>query len=391
MLTAGVNSVIEAQPMAAGYVHKQVIDWIKQMLEFPKEAGGVLVSGGSEANYTALAVARNARAEVDMKAKGMQGVQRRMVVYVSDGGHHCLERSVELLGIGSENLRWIESDDECRIKLSSLKAAINEDKKAGYLPFCIIGNAGTVDAGAFDDFHALADLAGKEKLWFHIDGAFGGWVKISKTHKHLADGFERADSLAVDLHKWMYMPYGIGCTLVKDRLAHYSTFVYGHEAQYLKSGSDLIKENSTTLDSPHSLALPLSREFRGLKAYMLLRAHGWGKYGRLIQQNIDQARYLGELVQRDPEMELCAPVASNVVCFRFNPGNLSEDELNKLNKAIATEANKIRFWMISDTNVKGNWVLRAAITNHRSKREDFDYVFNLVKELGQKAISHPQN
>jgi len=124
---------------------------------------------------------------------------------------------------------------------------------------------------------------------------------------------------------------------------------------------------------------------------MLLRAHGWGKYGRLIQQNINQARYLGDLVQRDPEMELCAPVASNVVCFRFNPGNLSEDELNKVNKAIAVEANKIRFWMISDTNVKGRWVLRAAITNHRSKLEDFDYVFNLVKELGHKAISHPQN
>ena len=387
MLTVGLNSLMETQPTAAGYIHKQVIDWIKEMLEYPKEAGGVLVSGGSEANYTALAVARNARAEVDMKGKGMQGVPHKMIIYVSDGGHHCLERSVELLGIGGENLRWIESDDECKIKVDSLKKAIKTDKKAGNHPFCIIGNAGAVDTGAFDDFNSLADLASKEKMWFHIDGAFGSWVKISKTHKHLADGLERADSVAVDLHKWMYMPYGIGCTLVKDKLAHYSTFVYGHDAQYLKAGHDLVAERGDLLTNPHQLALPLSREFRSLKAYMLLRAHGRGKYSRLIQQNIEQAKYLADLVSKDPDMELTAPVASNVVCFRYNPGGLSEDELNALNKTIADEVNKIRFWMFSDTNVKGRWSLRAAVTNHRSKQDDFDYAYKLVKELGHKALS----
>ena len=387
MLTAGINTPLEEPPFAAGYTHNQVIKWIKEMLEYPKEAGGVLVSGGSEANFTALAVARNARAEIDMKGKGMQGVSRKMTLYVSDGGHHCLERSVELLGIGSDNLRWIESDDYFKIKIDSLKKAIKSDRDAGYHPFCVIGNAGTVDAGAFDNLNSLADLAAKEKMWFHIDGAFGGWVKISKTHKHLADGLERADSVAVDLHKWMYMPYGIGCTLVKDKLAHYSTFVYGHEAQYIKASKVLTKESGEQLAAPDNLALPLSREFRSLKAYMLLRAYGRGKYSRLIQQNIEQAKYLADLVSSDPEMELTAPVASNVVCFRFNPGGLNDDDLNTLNKTIASGANKIKFWMISDTNVKGRWSLRAAIVNHRSRREDFDYIYGLVKELGRKALS----
>jgi aromatic-L-amino-acid decarboxylase len=212
-------------------------------------------------------------------------------------------------------------------------------------------------------------------------------VKISKTHRHLADGLERADSVAVDLHKWMYMPYGIGCTLVRDRLAHYSTFVYGHEAQYIKASRDLVKDFNERLIRPDTLALPLSREWRSLKAYMLLRAYGRNKYSQLIQQNIDQANYLASLIDNDEMLELTAPVASNVVCFRFNPGGLSEAELDSLNRKIISEVYRIRFWMISDTVIKGRFTLRAAITNHRSKRSDFDYVFNLVKELGQKTVS----
>lgn len=387
MLTAGLNVALEGLPGIDGYIHRQVIDWIKEMLDYPKAAGGVLVSGGSEANFTALAVARNARAEINMKAKGMQSVPRNMIIYVSEGGHHCLERSIELLGIGGENLRWIPTGDDCRIKIEALKEAISRDKNINYHPFCIIGNAGTVDTGAFDDFNSLADIAAQEKMWFHIDAAFGGWVKISKTHKKLADGLERADSVAIDLHKWMYMPYGIGCTLVRDRLAHYSTFVYGHEAKYIKSVSDLGEVQGDPLSSAYNLSLPLSRSFTSLKPYMLLRAYGREKYSRLIQQNLDQAKYLADRVVKDEEMELIAPVASNVVCFRYNPGGLTEAKLNELNKTIIGEIYKIRFWMISDTTIKGRFTLRAAITNHRSKREDFDYIYNLVKTLGHSALS----
>jgi len=388
MLTSGLNASLEILPSVDGYVHRQVIDWIKEMLDYPKEAGGVLVSGGSEANFTALAVARNASAEVDMKAEGMQGVPRKMIIYVSDGGHHCLERSVELLGIGGGSLRWIPSDDNYRIKIDALKEAISKDRKAGYHPFCIIGCAGTVDTGAFDDFNTLADLAAKEKMWFHVDAAFGGWVKISKTHRDLANGMERADSVAIDLHKWMYMPYGIGCTLVKDKLAHYRTFVYGHQAQYIKSVFERGQVQEDLLSDPTNLSLPLSRSFTSLRPYMLLRAYGRDKYSRLIQQNLDQAKYLAGLVEKDPEMELTAPVASNVVCFRFNPGGLSEGELDELNKKIIGEVYKIRFWMISDTVVKGRFTMRAAIVNHRSKRADFDYIHDLVKELGHKALQN---
>jgi aromatic-L-amino-acid/L-tryptophan decarboxylase len=383
MLRAGMNGAQEFT-LSEAHVHRWVIRWIKEMLGFPEEAGGVLVSGGSEANFTALAVARNAKANVDVKAKGVQGLSRKMTLYCSDEAHECLERSVELLGLGNEALRWIPTDDGCRVNVATLKKSIREDRKRNCHPFCIIGCAGTVNSGAFDDLNALADLARKENMWFHVDGAFGAWVKISRTHKRLADGMERADSLAVDLHKWMDMPYGIGCTLVKDRLAHYRTFVYGHEAEYLKTAFGHAQDQAV---NPHNLALPLSRSFSSLKAYMLLRAYGKTKYRRLVQQNIDQTNYLAELIRKDPRMEITAPVVSNIVCFRYRPTRLTEPELEKLNKGICEELNRRSFWMISDTTIRGRYMLRACSVNHRTRNEDLHFLVNEVKRIGNSRLS----
>jgi glutamate/tyrosine decarboxylase-like PLP-dependent enzyme len=387
MLASSTNHGLETV-VAGAYTHQQVIEWIKELLEYPKEAGGVLVSGGSEANFTCLAVARNAKAKKDMKTQGVYGQPERMTLYCSEETHHCLERSAELLGLGNDALRWLPTDDECRLKISSLRNAIKEDRKNNYHPFCIIGNAGTVNSGSFDDFRSIAEICKKEDLWFHIDGAFGSWVKLSKTHRHLADGIELADSLAVDLHKWMYMPYGIGCALVKHRLEHYKTFVYGHEAEYLKS-KDAVERilKIDVLNNPHNLALPLSRNFTSLKAYMLLRAYGKEKYSRLIQQNIDQINYLTRLIEAEPELEVTFPVMSNVVCFRYNPNNLTEQELEELNKMIIQDLYQINFWIISDTTIKGKYTLRACCTNHRSKKHDFDFLVNEVKKIGRKNYS----
>ena len=384
MLATGVNKATEQIPGINGYTHKQVIDWIKEMLDYPPEAGGVLVGGGSEANFTGLAVARNTKAKKDMKTGGVYGQPEKMTLYGSEEIHHCTERSVELLGLGNEALRRLPTNDDCTIRILALKKAISEDKAKGMHPFCIIGNAGTVNTGAFDDLKALRRIADEENMWLHVDGAFGAWVKLSETHRHLAEGIELADSLAVDLHKWMYMPYGIGCTLVKDRRAHYSTFVYGHEAEYLRSGMELPPD---VLCSPHNLSLQLSRNNTSLKAYMLLRAYGRNKYSRLVQQNLDQIRYLADLIEKEPNMELTAPVISNIACFRYNPGGLDEEQIEKLNKIIAQELWKINFWMVSDTRIKGRYMLRACNVNHRSRREDFDFLVGEVKKIGAKCVN----
>jgi len=383
MLTGAVNFSSEGKPSIAGYTHLQTINWIKELLEYPEEAGGVLVGGGSEANFTGIAVARNAMAKKDMKTQGIYGQPEKMVLYCSDQTHECIDRSVELLGFGNEALRWLPTDDNYVLKTSALTKAISEDRSNGYHPFCVIGNAGTVNVGAFDDFKALRKITDKENMWLHIDGAFGAWVKLSETHKHLADGMELADSLAVDLHKWMNMPYGIGCTLVKDKLAHYQTFVYGHEAEYIKSLEDY---NPDVLETAANLSLQLSRNNVSLKAYMLLRAYGRNKYARLIQQNIDQINYLTDMLRKEPKFEITAPVASNIVCFRYNPGNLDEAQLEKLNKQIAqTLWLTINFWIVSDTTIKGKYTLRACNVNNRSRREDFDFLINEIKKIGAEV------
>jgi glutamate/tyrosine decarboxylase-like PLP-dependent enzyme len=386
MLRAATNGAQEFS-FAEFYVQKQVINWIKELLGLPQEAGGVLVSGGSEANFTGLAVARNAKAESDVKAKGVQGLRRRLKLYCSEEAHHCLERSVELLGLGNQALVRIPTDDNCRIKIDTLAEVIRKDRLQKEHPFCIIGCAGTVNSGAFDDLKVLADLAQKENMWFHVDGAFGAWVRLSRTHTHLADGLERADSIAVDLHKWMNMPYGLGCTIVKDRVAHYRTFVYGHEAEYLKSAFDLSEDH---LANPHNLALPLSRSFSSLKAYMLLRAHGKKKYSSLIQQNLDQTEFLAELIEKDPELETTAPIISNIVCFRYMSSGLNENQLEALNRKILDDLNKTAFLMISDTTIKGKYMLRACNVNNRSQRQDLLFIVNEVKKAGKKNL-HEMN
>ena len=326
-------------------------------------------------------MARNAKAEIDVKVEGTQGVPNKMTLYCSEEAHDCLDRSVELLGLGNEALRWIPTNENHQMNVDLLEKEIHRDREKGHYPFCVIGTAGTVHTGAFDDLNAVADLCEKEDLWFHVDGAFGAWVKLSETHKHLADGLERADSLAVDLHKWMNMPYAIGCALVKNRVAHFSTFVYGHDAVYLKTGMD---ELGDALTNPLNLCLALSRPDYGLKAYMLLRAYGRDKYSYLVQQNINQINYLAELIRKEPNIEITAPVVSNIVCFRYVHDGLSELDLEKYNRMILGELWKINLWMISDTTIKGKYMLRACNVNHRSRREDFDSLVNAIKQIGAR-------
>jgi glutamate/tyrosine decarboxylase-like PLP-dependent enzyme len=319
-----------------------------------------------------------------MKTQGLQDLPRRMTLYCGDETHHCLERSVELLGLGSDSLRWIPTDDNCAIRLDALQKAINHDRKQNYHPFCVIGCAGTVNSGAFDNLPALATLCAKENLWFHVDGAFGAWVKLSDTHRHLARGLENADSVAIDLHKWMYMPYGIGCALVRDPRAHYSTFVYGHEARYLKSTFEEVHDK---FRDTHNLALPLSRSFNSLKAYMLLRAFGTRKYRRLIQQNLNQIQYLAELITNDDRLEITAPVTSNIVCFQYKPPGVEEAAVETLNKAIYDGLSRIKLMMISDTTIKGRYMLRACNVNHRSQLTDFEILVKEIKRLGRQLLS----
>jgi len=364
------------------YVEMQVLDWCKTLLGYPPAASGLLTSGCSASNLIGLAVARNARAGFDLRSKGMQGAPRQMIVYGSEETHSSIQKAVELLGFGSDSLRQVPVNASMQIDLAALKAAIKQDRTNGLLPLCVVGVAGTTNTGAIDDLQSLADICSEEGLWFHVDGAFGAWAAIAPNSKHLVAGMERADSLAFDLHKWMYLAYPIGCVLIKNSEVHRRAFSL--TPTYLAHGEG--ERGLTGVDVPwlSDLGFELSRGFQALKAWMTIKEHGSAKYGRLIQQNIDQAHYLARLVEASPELELALPVSLNVVCFRYTRPDLDHAVLDNLNKQIEVELQERGIAVPSIVSIKARKYLHVAITNHRSRRDDFDVLAREVIRIGNE-------
>jgi aromatic-L-amino-acid decarboxylase len=371
---------------SAIHVEKQVINWFKEMLGFPTSASGLLTSGCSAANLIGLAVARNTKAGYDLRREGIQAAPHKMVLYASQEIHSSIQKAVELLGLGSDALRYVPVNDDFQIDLQALKSAIAGDRQDGHLPFCVVGAAGTTNTGAIDDLDALADICQQENLWFHIDGAFGAWAALAPGARNQVAGMERADSLAFDLHKWMYMPYEIGCVLVRHEEEHRKAFSL--TPVYLSRQDDGRGLTGGDLPWLTDYGFQLSRGFLALKAWMSLKEHGSRKYGRMIQQNIDQARYLAELVDATPELELAAPVALNVVCFRYIRPGLDDAALNALNKEILVELQEQGIAVPSGTTIGGKYVLRVGHTNHRSRREDFNVLVREVIRIG-KELARP--
>lgn len=376
MLAAGMNSNLGGGEHAAGYVEEQVLSWCREMTGLPACASGLLVSGSSMGNLVGLAVARNARAGFDVRREGLAG-RPRLAVYASSEAHSSIQKAVELLGLGTDGLRKVPARADFTVDVDALRAMVAEDRAAGMRPVCIVGNAGTVNTGAVDDLAALADLAAREGLWFHVDGAFGALACLSPGLRPALAGMERADSLTFDFHKWMYLPYEIGVVLVRDAAAHRKTFSLTPD--YLVHGERGLNAGLWWSD----YGVQLSRGFRALKAWMHLKEHGTDKLGRLVDQNVAQARYLADLVRRAPELELMAPVALNIVCFRYRAAGRGDAALDALNQELLTRLQEEGVAAPSYTRVNGRYALRAAITNHRSRREDFDAMIDGVLRIGR--------
>jgi len=379
MLAATMNPNLGGGNHVANNVELQVLDWCKEMLGFPLSASGILVSGGSMANFVGLAAARNTRAGFDIRRQGLPAAPKRLVLYGSVEMHSSIEKAVELLGLGRDALRMIPANEKYQIEVAALEKSIAEDRASGFLPFCLIGNAGTVNTGAIDPLNILADIAQREKMWFHVDGAFGALAAVSPELRPLLKGMERADSLAFDLHKWMYMPIEVGCVLVRDKDAHRNAFTLtpeylAHFERGAAGGSHWFNE----------YGLQLTRGFRALKVWLSIKEHGIAKYGRVIKQNVDQCNYLTQLIQASPDLELLAPTSLNIVCFRFKAANRDDAMLNKLNEQIMMELHEQGIAVPTYTTLKGKFAIRVAHTNHRTRRADFDVLVREVIRIGQE-------
>ncbi|MDG4882241.1 aspartate aminotransferase family protein [Mesorhizobium sp. WSM4884] len=363
---------------AAGLMDSQVVDWCKEMVGFPAQASGTLVSGGSMANIIGLTVARNVKAGVDVRERGVGAIPKPLRFYASDQVHSCHRKAMEALGLGNRALQRVSTDANLRIDVDALKTAIAEDRAAGFKPACIIGTAGTVNTGAIDDLQALAALAAEEDLWFHVDGCIGALIAIAPENGSLVAGIEQAHSIALDPHKWLHAPFEAGCALVRDASAHRNTFAVTPE--YLESTPRGLASGQWL----HDYGLQTSRGFRALKIWMALKEHGVEKFGRLIDQNIAQAGYLTRLIEAEPTLELTAPTTINIVCFRRRLEGASEERLKVFNTEIMLRLQEEGIAALSDTTVRGRHCLRVAITNHRTRREDLDLLVRETLRIGKE-------
>jgi glutamate/tyrosine decarboxylase-like PLP-dependent enzyme len=384
MLASGMNPHLAGYDQAPALVERQVVRWMAELLGFPSHASGLLVSGGSMANLVGLAVARNVGAGFDLRAEGLQRPGTpRLVFYGSSETHSWARKSSELLGLGDRAFRRIPVDPSYQVDLSALRAAIAADRAAGHRPFCVIGNAGTVNTGATDDLQALAALCREEKLWFHVDGAFGAFASLAPSLRGVVAGLDEADSIAVDLHKWGYLPFEVGLALVRHPDAHRATF--STPSSYL----DPMPRGIIAGGFPFAeLGVQLSRGFRALKVWMSLKAHGADAWGRLVEQNVAQARHLCARIAAEPRLELLAPAPLNVVCFRFVAPGLDTAALDWVNQEILIRVQERGIAVPSSTVLGGRFALRVAITNHRSRREDFDLLVDAVLEAGAELTEN---
>jgi glutamate/tyrosine decarboxylase-like PLP-dependent enzyme len=368
---------------AARAVEEQVVDWLRQAMGLPEGASGTLVSGGSVANLIGLAVARHSAAlaqGVDVREEGAAALPKPLRFYCSDQAHSCHQKSLEVMGLGNRALRRVPSDADLRMDLPALAAAVAEDRAAGLAPACVIATAGTVNAGAIDPLPEIADFCAAEGLWLHIDGCIGALAALAPMRRHLVVGLGRADSLALDPHKWLHAPFEIGCALVRDAGTHLATFSLTPE--YLRRSERGLSAGPYWL---FDLGLQTTRGFRALKLWMSLREQGIPRFGALIDRNIGQARELAELLKARG-VEIVAPPVLNILCYRLNPGGMNEAALKRLNTEVMMRIQEQGIAVISDTTIKGRHSLRAAIANHRTQSADLKLFADELTRIGEEVM-----
>ena len=361
-----------------------------------ERAGGLLTSGGAMATFVALKVARDRAARAAGVAARQAGVSSAgpMAIYATPEVHDTTFRAADMMGLGTDAVRHIPVDDACRMIVPALRDAIAADLAAGVRPVAVVGSAGTVGTGAVDPLDQIADVCADHGVWFHVDGAYGGPAVFADDLRPLLSGIERADSVAFDPHKWLYVPLACGCVLVRDM--QYLEDSFSLEASYTYTDAE-------RLGHPVGLrnfGVEFSRGFSALKVWVSLLAHGRSAYSARISHDAALARYLGERVNERDDFELSAPVGLSICCFRYVPADLPEpgppgreEYLDALNRRLMTEVQLDGRVFFSNAVLGERFVLRACLVNFRTEAEDMDAVLDVAAELGAKldAELRPQS
>jgi glutamate/tyrosine decarboxylase-like PLP-dependent enzyme len=372
MLAAGLNANLGGRDQMPLEVERQVVQWMRELFGFPQTASGLFVTGSSMANLIGVLVARTKVLGVGSRRSGLGADGDRLMAYAASSAHGCIAQAMAIAGLGAQALRLVPVNDRHQMDVAALSRMIAADRAAGLLPFFIAGTAGTVDVGAVDDLLAIAEVAKREKLWLHVDGALGALGMLAPDVAPLLAGIEQADSIALDFHKWGQVPYDAGFVLVRESADQLDAFA--SPAAYLARHTRGLAAGSPW---PCDLGPDLSRSFRALKTWFTIVTNGTDKLGAAISHSCALARYLRDRVRACPALELLAPVSLNIVCFRYRCA-----DADRINADIVADLHESGIAVPSTTTIHGQTAIRAAIVNHRTVAGDIDALIEATLAFG---------
>jgi glutamate/tyrosine decarboxylase-like PLP-dependent enzyme len=387
LIAAAMNPSCAGGDHAAIYVERAAVRWLMELVGFPVAGSmGLLTSGGSVASLVGLAAARHRATAAhgwDVRGEGLQGARQRLRLYVTPEGHSCLRKAAEILGLGASAIRLVPVDAELRMDVAALRDAIDADRRAGDLPFCVAASAGTVGTGAVDPLDAIADVCERERLWLHVDGALGALGVLLPDRAPGYAGLARADSLALDPHKWLSVPVECGCVLARD-------------GALLREAFSLVPPYLRTEEGKGFGGLPWfseygvqqTRGFRALKLWMVLQHLGRRGVASLVSRHAALAQRLAELIDAAPDLERMAAVSLSIVCFRYAPRALrGEDErLDALNKQVMERVQSEGAAFVTNTSIRGRFALRACILHYATTEDDLAALVDVVQRAGGALV-----
>lgn len=377
---------------AATEIERTVVRWLGSLVGFSDDAHGLLTSGGSMANLSALFIAQRTRSQTETSRTGLWSAGAPMTIYASDQVHLSIPKAADILGLGRDHVRMVKSDERFRLDIRDLRQSIESDRRNGLRPFCVVASAGTVGTGAIDSLAEVANVAGENDLWFHIDGAYGAFGAMVDRKRELFAGIERADSLSLDPHKWLYTPIDCGCLLFRDP---------GRARAAFSTAADYIKVQEQTETESFAFwdyGIELSRRFRALKIWLTLRHYGVRRIAAAIEHDILLAQYMAERIESAADFELLAPVELSICCFRYLPPELrarlsSADEkeqssinagLDQLNARVMHAVQRGGRAYLSNASIRDRFALRACIINFRTTRADIDATLDIVRAAARE-------